>query len=229
MDDRVGAPAAAGRPSVRSLSVRARIVARVGDSFRTVVDLDAAPAEAEGPAGRTLGWLVREGVVAAERTDCALGAAWDYPPVRQWVKGHPPAQHWAKAVLAPEGRPAHGLDIRVGRTISWGGEGSVTCATCPVCGAQTDVCAHASALKRNAWGVFAEAIDLWRRTGAAAVGCAACGREVDLPGWHWSDDGLAFGYLGLTFWNWPPLDPRFVADLARALGGHRVVLHGGQQ
>ncbi|MDT0464411.1 hypothetical protein [Streptomyces gibsoniae] len=44
----------------------------MGDHFQTIVDLDATAAEASNLAGRAPDWLVREGIVRAERTDCAL-------------------------------------------------------------------------------------------------------------------------------------------------------------
>ena len=51
---------------------------------------------------------------------------------------------------------------------------------------------------------------------------AACGHGEPLSSW----DGprpWAFGHLGLTFWNWPPLLPEFIRSLEESIG-HRARL-----
>ncbi|CAM5690697.1 hypothetical protein STENM223S_02905 [Streptomyces tendae] len=52
----------------------------MGDHFQTIVDLDAGPDEAATYAERGLAWLISEGIVSAERTDCVLGAPLGHPP-----------------------------------------------------------------------------------------------------------------------------------------------------
>ncbi|MFJ7178051.1 hypothetical protein ACIQXA_16990 [Streptomyces massasporeus] len=52
----------------------------MGDHFQTIVDLDASAADAERLAGRVVDWLVTEGIVLAERTDCVLGRSLGHPP-----------------------------------------------------------------------------------------------------------------------------------------------------
>ncbi|MET7914844.1 hypothetical protein ABZU45_02680 [Streptomyces avermitilis] len=42
----------------------------MGDHFQTIVDLDARAGEAPEFAARVVEWLVAEGIVPAERTDC---------------------------------------------------------------------------------------------------------------------------------------------------------------
>ncbi len=52
----------------------------MGDRFQTIVDLDAGPADAEALAHRVVEWLVAEGVVLADRTNCVLGQPLGHPP-----------------------------------------------------------------------------------------------------------------------------------------------------
>lgn len=73
----------------------------MGNHFQTIVDLHATPADATALAARGLDWLVAEGIVRAERTDCVLGA-----PL-----GHPPGPLWAKAVEQVDWEPSDGLKV----------------------------------------------------------------------------------------------------------------------
>jgi hypothetical protein len=61
------------------------------------------------------------------------------------------------------------------------------------------------------------------------VACPRCGRPVDFNDWIWTEDWgrFAVAFLGLTFWNWPPLTDSFVAEVAARLG-HRVVRTRGK-
>lgn len=185
----------------------------MGDHFQTLVDLDATSADAAGLAVRALGWLVDEGIVSSERTDCVLGAC----------EGHPPGEQWAKAVIEPERAPSDGLKISTGRTVFWGGQGDAQYATCPRCARQTWFYTESWDRIEGARDAFDTAMSLWHETGEAAVTCQHCGHASDLALWRWADDYFAFGHLGFEFWNWPEFEPRFLADLARILGGHEVV------
>jgi hypothetical protein len=51
--------------------------------------------------------------------------------------------------------------------------------------------------------------------------CPHCGHSVGLNDWTWSPP-WGFGYLGITFWNWPPVKSEFLAEIGDRLG-HRTV------
>ncbi|MFD7322650.1 hypothetical protein ACFV9D_16415 [Streptomyces sp. NPDC059875] len=185
----------------------------MGSHFQTVVDLDATPTEAPALAARAVDWLVAQGIVRAERTDCVLGA-----PL-----GHPPGPRWASAVAYEDGEPSEGLRIEVGRTVFHSGQDDAQHATCPHCASRTAFYTDDWEPVEGAWEPFGEAVSTWYDTGAAAVVCAVCGRTGDLTAWSWADDAYAFAYLGFEFWDWPEFAPRFLDAFAVALGGHRVV------
>ncbi|MEU6880439.1 hypothetical protein [Streptomyces sp. NPDC046712] len=190
----------------------------MGNHFQTVVDLDATPEEAPALAARALEWLVGQGIVRAERTDCVLGA-----PL-----GHPPGPHWASAVEHEDWEPTDGLKIEIGRTVFFGGQGDAEHATCPHCATRTVFYTDYWEIVEGAWEPFHAAISTWHATGAAAVACAHCGHAGDLTAWSWAGDYYAFGYLGFEFWDWPEFAPRFLDAFATALGGHRLVLVWGK-
>ncbi|MBR7831906.1 hypothetical protein KDL01_01460 [Actinospica durhamensis] len=196
-----------------ALSVLNSMVDTMGNLFQTLVDLDATPAEAADLASRGLDWLVREAIVSAERTNCVLGA-----PL-----GNPPGQSWAKAVADPDWEPTDGLNIAIGRTVFYGGQGGARYATCPRCAARVWFYTESWKPIAGPDDPFFAAIDVWYETGEANVTCPSCEQASDLVSWQWADDYFAFGYLGFEFWNWPEFAARFVEDLAQVLDGHRLI------
>ncbi|MEU9705812.1 hypothetical protein [Streptomyces sp. NPDC047981] len=190
----------------------------MGSYFQTVVDLDATQADAHALAGSGLDWLVTEGIVRAELTDCVLGAP----------SGHPPGPAWAMAVGQEDWEPSDGLRIETSRTVFNCGQGEPMFAVCPYCAARVDFYTARLEEIEGAWEPFGEAISAWSDTGSAAVACLRCRRRGDLTVWTWSDDYFAFGYLGFEFWDWPDFSPGFLEGLSRALGGHRTVLMEGK-
>ncbi|MFC8273255.1 hypothetical protein ACFUJR_12140 [Streptomyces sp. NPDC057271] len=185
----------------------------MGNHFQTVVDLDATAAQAPTLARHALEWLVTEGIVRAEPSDCVLGA-----PL-----GHPPGPRWASAVAIEDREPCGGLRIEVGRTAFHGGQGDAQYATCPHCASRTALYTDDWDHVEGASEPFDRAMSAWRATGSATVDCVHCGRAGELADWTWADDFYAFGHLGFEFWDWTEFDPRFLDAFAAALGGHRVV------
>lgn len=208
---------AAGPPGPGQLSVGAPTVASMGNHFQTLVVTDVAPQDASALAARALDWLVGEGVVLAERTDCVLGA-----PL-----GHPPGPHWADAV-GHRGQEPAGLNVRTGRTIFDGGQGEPMEAVCPHCAGSVAFLDEDWDEDEEAWEPFGEAVHAWEETGHATVECPHCGGAGDLTLWRWEDDYYAFGHLGFEFWDWPEFSAAFLDGFIRALGSPRTVLVAGK-
>ncbi|MFD9190513.1 hypothetical protein ACFWCA_20055 [Streptomyces phaeochromogenes] len=195
----------------------------MGDHFQTVVDVDATADEAQVLAARVVEWLVAEGIVLGERTDCVLGR-----PL-----GHPPGPNWRRAVEeSPDWDPWDGLAVHTERTVFDSGQGGPESVTCPRCETTTPLSGETydedyevsreAEPDNGAWPRFAAAMGTWHETGAATVDCPACARPVALTDWIWEDDYYALGNLGLEFWNWPELRPDFIQEISRLLGGHRT-------
>ncbi|MCF2527842.1 hypothetical protein [Yinghuangia soli] len=189
----------------------------MGHHLQTVVDLSVSAAAAEAVAARGLRWLVAEGIVLAERTDCVLGV-----PL-----GHPPGPEWGRAVAAGEGEPYGGLRVTTGRVGFDAGQYPPAYAQCPHCASRIALYTEDWDVIPGAWLPFDAAMDRWYESGAAAVVCPDCGRAGDLTAWTWDHDRYAFGYLGFAFRDWPRFSPQFLAAFGDALGGHRVVVVGG--
>jgi hypothetical protein len=177
----------------------------MGDSYQTIADVEVAEREAAALAVSTVAWLAATGVIAPSPTACVFGGA-----------GHAPGQRYTDAVSDEhpallETRP-NGLEVVTGRTVfNPIGADRVACPRC-----------HTAA----AWDGVEDAIDEWHAGGDGRRACPVCGHTVALNDWDW-EPRWAFGCLGLTFWNWPPLRPDFVAGVAGRFG-HRAVLVAGK-
>ncbi|MGI5376243.1 hypothetical protein ACQEV2_18690 [Streptomyces sp. CA-251387] len=192
----------------------------MGDHFQTIVDRAASPQQAPQLAERVVEWLVAEGIVLAERTDCVFGQ-----PL-----GHPPGPNWQRAVAPDDADwdPWDGLAVYTGRTVFHGGQGEPEAVTCPRCGVTTRLITDEWELIDDAWAPFGKAIDAWHKTGEAQVDCPACADAVPLPDWTWTDDYFAFAHLGFEFWNWPPFTEEFRTRISELLDGHRTAYVWGK-
>ncbi|GAA3125262.1 hypothetical protein ACFFR3_40330 [Nonomuraea salmonea] len=192
----------------------------MGDWFQTIVDVQATPQEAETLAADVRSWLISSGIVSAEPTHCVLGAD----------VGHPPGPR-AETAVDPSGWsvPWHdGLAITVGRTVFDAGQGDPMAVTCPHCSTTTHLADERFELKYEVWEPFREVVRGWDEGDDIVIACPACTQPVEPTSWRWTDDYFVLAYLGFTFWNWPPLRPQFVDDLARHLADHRTVLLEGK-
>jgi hypothetical protein len=169
-----------------------------------IADLEATPAEAPVLAGRVLDWLVGQGIVRAERTDCVLGDV---------EGGHAPGPAFAKAVTkADDGfmdQWANGLEIDVGRTVFYGEVQAGDRVTCPRCDTWVPL------------DVLLPVVEEWADGGPDSPVCLGCRRPVALNDWRWPVP-WACAEFGVRFWNWPPLTAAFRARLTGLLVGRTV-------
>ncbi|WP_369170180.1 hypothetical protein AB5J49_21135 [Streptomyces sp. R28] len=184
----------------------------MGDTFQTIVDLDAPPQDAPRLAERVIEWLVAEGIVLAQaEPGWALG---DDP-------AHPPGPDWHKAVAHARWGAPEGLVVHTGHQVFYSTHVTANTVTCPRCGQTTTV-------EGEVTPRFGTAMNAWYETGAADVDCPGCAGSVPLPAWRWADHAYAFAHLGFKFWNWPALSDEFRARTARFLEGHDTALLMGK-
>ncbi|MER6594610.1 hypothetical protein ABT214_22720 [Micromonospora purpureochromogenes] len=184
----------------------------MGDWFETIADVEATAEEADRLGVEVLSWLVEQGIVMAEQTDCILGGT-GYAPGPDY--GIAVTQHYAH--MHRQG--VNGLNVVTGRAAFYSmGVDRIVCPHCQSAAVDQDDEEH--------WPSFSESIDSWYAGGSGVESCPHCGKSAGLNEWHWSPP-WGFGYLGFEFWNWPPLDPGFITDVANLLG-HRVVTPCGK-
>ncbi|GAA1313406.1 hypothetical protein GCM10009647_039330 [Streptomyces sanglieri] len=194
----------------------------MGDYFQTIVDLDATERDAQELGARVLDWLIADGIVAAERTDCVLGGD---------GYGHAPGPHFTKAVDDPDPVDlwSNGFHVQTGRTVFDSGQGDAGAAICPLCRTEIRLVDEVWEPIESAWGPFEGRFQDWAEDGGEGiVRCPSCARPSGIDRWSWEDDYYACGYLGFTFWGWAELTSDFIREFGRRLGGHRTVLLAGK-
>jgi hypothetical protein len=193
----------------------------MGDHFQVIADVDASEAEAQELAEVLVKWLVADGVITNEATDCVLGADHGYPPGPnfQTVVNEP-----SKGLLSLR---TNGVEISAYGQVFHPGQAELGAVDCPRCTQTVLLSDAASGDVSDQWELFAEALNSWCAGGSDQVRCPHCDQLVGFNDWRWTGPRFAVGFLGLTFWNWPELSDWFVEQVGRHLG-HRVIRTGGK-
>jgi hypothetical protein len=163
----------------------------VSDDKVHIVDLTTTGANAVRMAASVKRWLIAEQVIVAE--------AGEWGP-------HPYGPRWETAieegqVYEPQGY--NGIEIRVGRNLYDATEAFVPLA-CPSCGHRAPMGGPEevdAVLER-----IAELTKAWAATGEPEVSCPGCGQTR--PVGDWNSVSFAYGEIGVSVVNWPPLDGR---------------------
>jgi hypothetical protein len=192
----------------------------MGDSYQIIAFPDVTAQQAAELGERARSWLIERGILAREATDCVLSSG----------LGHGPGPNYVLAIIeediSPELKPyildfrtlwTNGMGLITGHSVFHPSEGAFDefQMPCPSCGAENS--------GPNRW---CEAVSGWYEGGQPPpITCTACGSATAITEWS-VNPPWAFGYLGLKFWNWPPLKPEFLSDLAAYLGQRSVVVTG---
>jgi hypothetical protein len=184
----------------------------MGDWFQHVVDLDALSDEARPLQRQLQAWLIQHRIIESTSAPQVFG-----------TKGmaYQPGPRSALVIDALQGESEHidsgqqkWVEFRTVRTVFDAGQGGVT-IFCPGCqGKDLDD------------GTWSEAITEWFEGGLGIHECGHCQTAYPITAWIF-EPAWGFSSLGCTFWNWPPLKPSFLEDIARVLG-HRIQYIAGK-
>lgn len=186
----------------------------MSDHFQTIVDAEClSEVEAAELGRRVLHELIERGIVEPEPCER------DYVPEASRAPGPRLVEALSHPLGPDDERRTRTLWMNVvaivaHRSVFHAGEGGCE-LICPHCDAR-----HEAA---HEWG---NAVGEWfDESGPGRLPCPEC--EIAVPVTEWGyDPPYGFSCLGITFWNWPPLSPRFVDAIAELLG-HRVILVRG--
>ncbi len=181
----------------------------MGDWFQTVSDRDATESESQELGAAIHQWLVDEGIVSSDATDCVPGSDIGYPPGPNYQKATGESDdHLLKLAT-------NGLDVITKRSVFHSGQGGFE-LICSACSDRFEA--------PNVWG---DAVSQWyENKGPGIMACPHCGGRQPINEWK-HDPPWGFANLGFEFWNWPPLSDDFVQTIGERLG-HRVVLVSGK-
>jgi DNA-directed RNA polymerase subunit RPC12/RpoP len=181
----------------------------VSDHSISIVDIEVSKRDAKAAAASIVTYLVDRQIVASRKTNCVLSLK---------AKGYPPGDKYAAACVKPFPSfltlDSNGLEVCLGRDPFLAIENGLE-VSCPKC-------RHKILEPDDAW---MEATEEWYKgNDKASYACPKCRKPTLLPRW---DGPFPWGYgkLGLTFWNWPELKPKFVKDVAGVLGHEVRVVH----
>lgn len=176
----------------------------MGDSYQTIVDLDATEAEAERLGAKVRDWMLARGIV--QPSPAGEGQLEPGPNLAQSID-----EPWLAATRSAMWTDPDAVRLKEGRTVFFAVGVELTCRAC---GQDVEP-------EDEAWS---KAVDTWYAgDDAVTLSCPRCGHAQRLTEW----DGpypWAFAHLGFEFWNWPRLSERFVLEVVEQLGGHRVRL-----
>jgi uncharacterized Zn-finger protein len=194
----------------------------VGDHFEIIADVEATEAAAPALAASVVSWLTRKGIITHElAAGRVLGAC----------RGYPPGLRYTAAVTEPDEHmlrlQANGVEVSSGRAVFSPAQGAVGSVVCPLCGQTVDLNDPATGQVRPDWQLFSDAFGAWMEGGPGELRCPQCSRVARLNDWSWTYEPFVVGFLGVTFWNWPPLSESFIAQLAGHLE-HRVAIVRGK-
>jgi hypothetical protein len=184
----------------------------MGDGVTWLVDTEATEVESAALAENLVQALIVAGYVSSEAGDNVLYRdALGYPPgpnaysaVDESERERDRRRRFPLSAMRTNGV----LVLAERRVFDSGGNTEGPWMRCPACSARAEL------------EVYASHIDEWvNRTGPAVVECPECGVATALQTW---EGELAFGNLGLGFFNWGLLSGEFVGWVRRQLGGHRV-------
>jgi hypothetical protein len=179
----------------------------VSDSFQVLVAQEIAAEEAEQVGRQVVEWMIAQGVVLPERTDCVLDSDLGHAPGPGASKAHEPRHKlvWLRT---------NGVTVSTGRRVFHAGENGIS-LECSACGDAFE--------PGEEW---AEAVGQWfAGDDDVSFMCPTCGQAPPLPDWE-GEWRWAFGHLGITFWNWPPLSESFIQALATHIGTPITVVLG---
>ena len=181
----------------------------MGDTYQTVVDLEATSQAAAALVNRVRDWMISQQLIVAQETDCVLGGS-----------GHAPGANCILAVGNTTYRMPFEYRINGAKFIA---ERSVFYSI--GIGGPTLICSACK--KRFEYNdVWSAAIDNWYIAGGPGMlACEICGAKSPITEWQ-HEPPWAFANLGIQFWNWPPLRKEFLNKVSEVLEHSVRLVHG---
>jgi len=182
----------------------------MGDTYQTIVDLEADTQSAAALVNRVRGWMISQQLIVAQETDCVmLGGL-----------GHAPGVNYILAVGTSYHMPfelrINGVKFIAERSVFYSigiGGPTLICSVCEKHFGYNDV--------------WSTAIENWYMArGPRMLACEHCGAKSPITEWQ-HEPPWAFANLGIQFWNWPQLRKEFLNKVSEVLE-HRVRLVYGK-
>ena len=180
----------------------------MSDNFISLVPRNVSKSEVSVIADKVIKWLCRQNIITDIRTDCVLGSDDGYPPGANFESVTDGNEDGLLSLQT------NGLALLTEKQVFDNGSHGVEAVSCPNCG-------H-NIIDMN-WG---DLINEWQNeTGEDKIICQNCQSTNSIVDYKF-DPAWAFGYLGFTFWNWPPFKESFIRDFETLTGKSMVIVYG---
>ncbi|MBT1689471.1 hypothetical protein [Dawidia soli] len=181
----------------------------MSDWFITIVPAHVTRGETADLFKKITNWLMEKEIMVETSSDCVLGDGeqMGYKPGRR-----------CKDIIEDDkdgflSLDVNGIKISNEREVFHNGEYGLDEVLCPVCRAN------------NVDTDWPDAVDAWYARQADPWRCNQCGNESPITKYKFRPT-WAFGELGITFWNWPPLKAEFLDELRSFIGKDIQVVYG---
>jgi hypothetical protein len=178
----------------------------MGDSFITLVPNPVKSDEVGNLSRRTTDWLIANKIILPSLSDCILGKG----------KGYAPGQNCKDIIEGDDfgltGPGVNGLEVITNRRVFDNGGNGLEEMNCPHCGTN------------NIGLEWGEMVDGWHRGENDLMKCMGCNKATSIIDYEFVP-ALGFGEFGITFWNWPKFNEKFLSDLKRLLNKDIKVIY----
>ena len=179
----------------------------MSDSYISLVPNNVEEECAKALANRSYLWLVKNGIIQPQASDCTLGEF-----------GYEPGPNYLYAIgedlYGLKNLKTNGLEIVTERTIFHNGGNGLEEINCPKCGA------NCLSLE------WSEAIDDWLSgESQGSLICGSCSSSNSIIEYRFQPL-WCFGFLGFSFWNWPAFTEEFIKDLEELLNRRVQMVFG---
>ena len=180
----------------------------MGDVFQTLVATHVSAGAAPAARDALLQFLIFNGFLAPEASDCILGEG----------EGHRPGPKYSRAVAQQDHfllqLATNGVSVDTGRIVALDPQGETTWI-CFACHTKND----------NGAGL-SKAISGWYEgDDAAAIDCTSCSASTPLMQLV-AEPPIAVGHVAVTFWNWPPLEREFIHQIENTIQSAVTLVYG---
>lgn len=178
----------------------------MSDTFISVIP-QVAKGDVENLSDKIVNHLVQKGIIQKSLTDCTLGKP-----------GHAPGDNFRLAIedddCGLDNLRTNGLEVINERQVFHNGGNGLDEITCPNCNAN---------IIESDWG---DKLDAWvNETGEDKITCNQCNAVHSVAEYNFKPT-WSFGNLGLTFWNWPELNQKFITEVEEVTGSKVAVVRG---
>ncbi len=204
----------------------------MSDYFQAIVPRKTYP-DPVAKAAEILDWLITQGIIKAELTDCVLGSEGGFPPGEKYASVVQEVWNtgWVRLIT-------NGLEVITERCYFDGYSLSAPyVAQCHHCQGNLYEGMDHEAIHEDRWEesltellrqrltLVDKAIGDWLEGGEGAISCPICGQTSLITQFDF-ETPIGLSNIGFKFWNWPEFKEEFIQAFEARLGSEITLIWG---